>query len=176
MIVRIHGEGDYSFPAWLDGINGRFMASDGRANFSVELNDSFFSVLAFGPPPPTCQFTTSKQFGMTVNQEVRSEKARLTAELGPSKGLRMSIGSVSEELGMSGSGQVSNHFGKSAISAVSNQFRKSVISVVSEQFETSATRSVSSQFVMTTVSAVSQQFEKQFERQLDRRFDRKILF
>jgi hypothetical protein len=56
MIVKIRGQGNYSFPGWVDGLDGQFMASDGRLNFSIDSNDSFIGVLRFGPPPPTCEF------------------------------------------------------------------------------------------------------------------------
>jgi hypothetical protein len=160
MIVKIHGEGSYSFPAWLDGIDGRFVASDGSANFSVELNDSFFSVLLFGPPPPTCQFAASEQFGMTVNEAIRSEDFGLTAESVPSEYFIVSIGSVSEELGTSWSGQVSQQLGKSLIAAVSKQFGKTAHSTVSKQFEMTEKRGMRSDKVRSrVVFSISERFK-----------------
>jgi hypothetical protein len=152
MIVRIHGEGDYSFPAWLDGIYGSFMTSDGRSDFSVELNDSFLGVILFGPPPSTCKFAASEQPGMTVNLEGRSEEIRLTVELVPSANFRASLGSVSQELGTSWSAQVR----LSGISVVSNALGRTEIGFTSNKFWNSAIFPVSNELVNSRIVTMSE--------------------
>jgi hypothetical protein len=48
VIVRSPGEGSYTFPGSLDGIPGRFEASDGTSD--IAMNSSFIDILSFRRP------------------------------------------------------------------------------------------------------------------------------
>jgi hypothetical protein len=56
VIVRSDGDGNYSFPGWLDDNEGNFAGIDGTLDFGVDPDDLFIAVLIFGSARPTHEF------------------------------------------------------------------------------------------------------------------------